>query len=306
MTRTSPAPRAALSPDHLGLLLGFLGVVIFSLSLPMTRIAVQELSPVFVTFGRVALAGLAAVPALLLMRAPLPRRRDLLPLAAVVGGVVLGFPLLMAFAMQTTDASHGSVVMAVLPLLTAVAAALLGGERPRPAFWAWAAFGSAAVLTFALAKSHGDIAVGDILLLLASACAALGYAAGAVMARRMPGLAVIAWALVLSLPIAALVSWLDHPPEPAAVTAWAWGAFVYVALASQFLGFLFWYKGLALGGIARVGQVQLLQTFLTLGFSAALLGERVDLLTIGFAVLTVLIVWLGRRARVDAAAPPRA
>jgi len=304
MTRTSPAPRTALSPDHLGLLLGFLGVVIFSLSLPMTRVAVQELSPVFVTFGRVALAGLAAVPTLLVMRAPLPRRRDLLPLAAVVGGVVLGFPLFMAFAMRTTDASHGGVVMAVLPLFTAVAAARLGGERPRPTFWACAALGSAAVLAFALISSHVGLEAGYILLLVASACAALGYAAGAVMARTMPGLAVIAWALVLSLPVAALVSWLDRPADPAAVTAWAWGAFVYVALASQFLGFLFWYKGLALGGIARVGQVQLLQTFLTLGFSAALLGERLDLLTVGFAVLTVALVWLGRQARVDAAGPP--
>jgi drug/metabolite transporter (DMT)-like permease len=300
MTRRQVSKARSSHAERLSLLLGFIGVVVFSLTLPVTRRAVMELPAEFVGFGRIALAGLASVPTLVLLRAPLPRRQELPIFAMVIGGVVFGFPVLTTLALQHVHASHGAVVLGVLPLLTAAAAAIIGGERPRPAFWFYALLGGLTVMAFALLRSQGGLAAADFLLLIACGLSAMGYAAGAVLARSMPGIAVIAWALVVSMPLAALIAALHLPALPAAVSWTAWSAFLYVALGSQFLGFLFWYKGLAMGGIARVGQIQLLQTFLTLAFSALLLGEDLDLLTWFFAALTVAIVWLGRKARVDA------
>jgi drug/metabolite transporter (DMT)-like permease len=294
--RAEPAPGA--ERPLLGLGLGFLGVVVFSLTLPLTRYAVQELDPTFVAFGRMLVAAVAGALTLIGMRAPLPRRADLPPLAMVAGGVVLGFPLFSTLALRTVDASHGGVVLAVLPLSTAVAAVLLARERPAPAFWAWAALGASSVLAFALLRGRGAFTTGDLLLFLACALAALGYAAGGLLARRMPGLQVIAWALLLALPVVIPVNLVLLGRVDLHAGAAAWACFLYVALASQFLGFYFWYNGLAMGGIARVSQVQLLQTFLTLGASALLLGERIDGPTILFALGTIMAVWLGRKARI--------
>jgi len=294
----SPAERARRE-ETAGLVMGLVGVAIFSLTLPVTRLAVAEIDAAFVAFGRMALAGLAAGLLLLATRAPLPRRAELGGLLAVAGGVVFGFPLFSTLAMREVDASHGGVVLAVLPLATTAAAALLAGERPSPRFWLAAVAGAALVLIFAVSRSRGDAAVADLYLLLACALAAVGYAAGGRLARSMRGLHVIAWALVLSLPLStALAAWRLPALTPASPAAWL--AFVYVALASQFLGFYFWYGGLARGGIAKVGQVQLVQTFLTLAASAWLLGERVDPPTWLFAAATVGAVWAARGAPVAA------
>jgi drug/metabolite transporter (DMT)-like permease len=298
--------RVALAPTsgpearerRLGLLLGFLGVLVFSLSLPVTRRAVIELDAGFVAFGRMALAGLAAVVLLALRRAPLPARRDLPALLTVAGGVVLGFPLFSTLAMREVDASHGGVVLAILPLATAAAGAVLGGERPSGRFWAASGAGALLVLGFALWRSRGAPGAGDLYLLLACALCAAGYAAGGRLARRIPGLQVIAWALVLTLPVSLAVAALRWPAVDPAASTTAWLAFLYVALMSQFFGFYFWYGGLARGGIARVGQVQLLQTFLTLIASWALLGERVDPVAWLFAAGAVAAVWAARRAPV--------
>jgi drug/metabolite transporter (DMT)-like permease len=202
--------------------------------------------------------------------------------------------------MRTVDASHGAVVLAVLPLLTAAAGALLAGERPSARFWLWAALGCFSVLAFALTRSRGGLAAGDLHLLAAALLAAVGYAVGGRLARNVPGLLVIAWALLASLPLLAAVGWWWlWPLVNLRASAVAWGCFAYVAVMSQFVGFFFWYRGLALGGVARVGQVQLLQTFFTLAASALLLGERVDVPTLVFAFATLLMVWLAQRERVD-------
>lgn len=283
--------------EQLGWLLGLAGVLIFSLTLPATRYAVQELAPAVVGLGRTLPAALLALLVVAAHRR-LPRRCDLPDLVVCALGVVFGFPLFSALAMRTVDASHGAVVLAVLPLFTAIAAAVLAKERPSAGFWLWAGLGSASVLGFALSRSRGGLALGDLHLLIAAGLAAIGYAAGGRLARVVPGLLVIAWALILSLPALLLLGLWLWPLVRWEASAVAWGCFAYVAVMSQFLGFFFWYRGLALGGIARVGQVQLLQTFFTLAASALLLGERLDGATLGFALLTLACVWRARRARI--------
>lgn len=305
--------------ERLGLLLGLAGVAAFAVTLPATRLAVAEMPVWTVGFGRGALAGLAALVLLLALRAPRPRRSDLPALAATVLGVVFGFPLLTTWAMQSVPAAHGGVVIGVLPLATALAAALVAGERPSLRFWMTALLGSAAVVTFALldgsAATEGSamgrgaslsigLTLGDLALLLAVVAAGLGYASGARLSRHLPGWAVICWALVLSLPVmlpAAAVSWAVAPPKAAGVGAWA--GFFYVALVSQLAGFFVWYRGLALGGVARVGQVQLLQPFLTLIAAALLLAEPITPATLVFAVLVVGLVAIGRQQPVRRSAP---
>lgn len=282
--------------ERLGLFLGFLGVAVFSLTLPATRRAVQEMPAELVGLGRTIPAALLALAVVAAARR-LPNRAELPAVAVCALGVVFGFPLLSALAMRTVDASHGAVVLAALPLLTALAAALVGGERPTTRFWLWAVLGCAMVLSFAILHSRGALAAGDLYLLAAAALAALGYAAGGRLARAAPGLLVIAWALVLSLPVLVPLGWWLWPRVNWQASATAWACFAYVAVMSQFLGFFFWYRGLALGGVARVGQVQLLQTFLTLAASAVFLGERLDAATLGFAVATLVCVWGASRER---------
>jgi drug/metabolite transporter (DMT)-like permease len=280
------------------MLMGLVGVLVFSLTLPATRRAVQEMPAELVGLGRTIPAALLGLIVAALSRR-LPTLRELPAVALCALGVVFGFPLLSALAMRTVDASHGAVVLAVLPLLTAAAGALLAGERPSPRFWLWAVLGCLSVLAFALARSRGGLAAGDLYLFVAALLAAVGYAGGGRLARTVPGLLVIAWALILSLPFLAVIGWWLWPLVNLQASAVAWGCFAYVAVMSQFVGFFFWYRGLALGGVARVGQVQLLQTFFTLAAGALLLGERVDMPTLVFAFVTLLLVWLARRERVD-------
>lgn len=290
---------AQAAAERLGLVLGFLGVLAFAVTLPATRLAVAEMPVWTVGFGRGALAGLAAGLLLLVLRAPLPRRRDLPALAITALGVVFGFPLLTTWAMQSVPAAHGGVVIGVLPLATALCGALVAGERPSAGFWVTALLGSAAVVTFALLdtpNAAAGLAAGDLALLAAVVAAGLGYAYGARLSRHLPGWTVICWALVLSLPVmlpAATVSWIAAPPSGAGAGAWA--GFLYVALVSQLAGFFVWYRGLALGGVARVGQVQLLQPFLTLVIAALLLAEPITVTTLAFSVLVVGLVLIGRR-----------
>lgn len=285
--------------ERLGLVLGFLGVLAFAVTLPATRLAVAEMPVWTVGFGRGALAGLAAGLLLLVLRAPLPRRRDLPALAITALGVVFGFPLLTTWAMQSVPAAHGGVVIGVLPLATALCGALVAGERPSAGFWITALLGSAAVVTFALLDTPdaaAGLAAGDLALLAAVVAAGLGYAYGARLSRHLPGWTVICWALVLSLPVmlpAAAASWIAAPPSGAGAGAWA--GFLYVALVSQLAGFFVWYRGLALGGVARVGQVQLLQPFLTLVIAGLLLSEPITVTTLAFSVLVVGLVVIGRR-----------
>ncbi|WP_296571278.1 DMT family transporter [Phreatobacter sp.] len=290
---SSPSPRILL-----GLGLGFVGVVIFGATLPMTRLAVAALDPWFVTFGRAAGAGILAAAILAILRRPLPDRRDLPLYGIAMAGLIAGFPGLTALAMVTVPASHGGVVLGVLPLATAVAAALVSGERPSLGFWLMGIVGAGLVCVFALRQAGGlHLSAGDVFLLLAVAAAALGYTVSAMLTRSRPGWEVVSWMLVLSLPATIPAAWWFAPADPGAVPASAWWSFAYVALFSQYIGFFFWNAGLALGGIARVGQVQLLQTFVTLAVAAAANGEAVGPETIIFALAVAVVVLVGSRMR---------
>ncbi len=285
-----------MSDEIKGLGLGFIGVAIFSVTLPATRIAVTGgLDVVTVGLGRAVVAAAVAAVILAVRRQPLPDRRHWGRLVVVALGVVLGFPLFMTISMQTVPAAHGGVVMGVLPLVTTVAAALLCRERPSAGFWALALLGGAVVIAFAALKGAGGLMAGDWWLRLAIAAAGVGYAVGGELSRTLCGWQVICWALVVSVPFTLpVVAWhMGGVTWGAPLSVWA--AFLYVALFSQLLAFFAWYRGLALGGVARVGQVQLLQVFMTLIASAVLVGEEIDTLPIGFAVAVVGTVALGRR-----------
>jgi len=289
-----PTPR----DEGRGLLLGLAGVVMFALTLPMTRLAVgdasqPQLPPAFVTAGRAALAGVLSVAWLAWVRAPWPSRALWLPLAVCALGTVVGFPLFLALALRHVDAMHAAVVTGVLPLATAVAAALALRQRAAPAFWACAVLGCGLVLAFAALQGGGSLSRADLLLLAAVASAAIGYVAGARVSARMPGEQTICWVLVLSLPLTAPVTLLVWPAQ--AASPGAWGGFVYVSLFSMWLGFFAWYRGLALGGVMRVSQVQLLQPFLALLAAVPILGERLEPMTLGFAAAVVAVVFIGRR-----------
>jgi drug/metabolite transporter (DMT)-like permease len=291
----NPQPRAG---EGRGLALGLLGVVIFALTLPMTRLAVgdaaqPQLPPVFVTAGRAALAGVLSVAWLAWVRAPWPARELLRPLAVCALGTVVGFPLFLSLALRQVDAMHAAVVTGVLPLATAVVAALALRQRASPAFWACAVLGCALVLGFAALQGGGTLSWADLLLLAAVASAAVGYVAGARVSARMPGEQTICWVLVLSLPATVPATLFVWPGQPATLAAW--GGFLYVSLFSMWLGFFAWYRGLALGGVMRVSQVQLLQPFLALLAAVPILGERLEPVTVFFALAVVAVVFVGRR-----------
>lgn len=274
---------------------GAAGMLIFSASLPATRAAVAALDPWFVTAGRAALAGLLAMGLLMLMRAAWPNRRDWAPLAIVAFGVVLGFPLFSALALRFVPSSHAMPFIGLLPLSTAGFAVLIGQDRPRPLFWIFAVLGSALVGGHAWIAGGLEFEAADLLMLAAIVTCGLGYAVGGKLTARLGSLAVISWALVLSLPISLLASFALWPANLGAAPASAWVGFGYVSLFSMFVGFLFWYRGLALGGAARVGQLQLLQTFFGLGLSALLLGEVVGPVTWAVAGGVALLVFAARR-----------
>lgn len=255
---------------------GLIGVVIFSASLPATRVAVMQFDPIFLTVARAAIAGVLALALLVAFRESRPARRDLASLAIVAFGVVVGFPLLTALALQHITSARSIVFIGLLPLATALFGVLRGGERPKPAFWAFSLAGSALVAGFALTQGAEASLAGDGLMLAAITVCGLGYAEGARLSRRLGGWQVISWALVLSLPVMAVLMALTLPESFAGIGAPAWLGLAYVSLFSMLIGFVFWYRGLAQGGIAAVGQLQLLQPFFGLALAATLLGEAVS------------------------------
>ena len=269
---------------------GFVGVVIFSGSLPATRLAVAELDPVFLTVARATIAGLLAVCLLMAFRERRPARADLLSLAVVAGGVVIGFPLLTALALRHVTSAHSIVFIGLLPLATAIFGALRAGERPKPAFWAFSILGSALVAGFALKQGLEASAVGDGLMLAAVVICGLGYAEGARLSRRLGGWQVISWSLVLSLPVMIGAVALTLPATLSSISTPAWASLGYVSVFSMLVGFVFWYRGLAQGGIAAVGQLQLLQPFMGLALAATLLGEPVSWAMMGTTLAVILCV----------------
>lgn len=290
-----------LSGETRGMLLGLAGVAIFSLTLPFTRMAVRDFDPAFVALGRALVAAVLGAAWLRWNRVALPPKSALVPLALVSLGCVVGFPWLSSIALRTLPASHGAVLVGILPLATALLSALRGNEKPSAGFWAMALLGSAIVIGFALRQSGGSFHPADLLMFGAVALGALGYAEGGRLAQAMGGQAVICWALVLSAPLLApLVLWLSWPQlgTIAHAGARAWIGFAYVSVFSMFIGFFFWYRGMAVGGVARVGQVQLVQPFLTLVGAALLLGEPLELINFVFAFAVIAVVAAGRKMQV--------
>jgi drug/metabolite transporter (DMT)-like permease len=289
MQRTSNLTTPALEKTS-GWINGFIGVVIFSGSLPATRLAVLEFDPVFLTVVRAAIAGVLAVTLLWLFRERRPARDQWLSLLIVAMGVVLGFPLLTALALQHVTSAHSIVFVGLLPLATAIFAVLRGGERPRPVFWMFSILGSALVVGFALAQGLSASPTGDLLMLAAILACGLGYAEGAKLSRTLGGWQVICWALLLSLPVMTILSLWLAPTSFNTISLSAWLCLGYVSLFSMLIGFVFWYRGLAQGGIAAVGQLQLLQPFFGLALAATLLHEQVSLGMLAVTLGVILCV----------------
>jgi drug/metabolite transporter (DMT)-like permease len=273
---------------------GLLGVIIFSGSLPATRVAVAGFSPLFLTCARAVIAALLAAALLVLLRQARPGRRDLASLTIVALGVVIGFPLLTALALQHITAAHSIVFIGLLPLSTAIFGVLRGGERPKPLFWLFSCLGSATVAGFALSNDRAASLTGDLLMIAAIIACGLGYAEGAALSRRLGGWQVISWALLLALPPMLLLA-LATLPSWQGIGAPAWVGLAYVSVFSMLVGFVFWYRGLARGGIAKVGQLQLLQPFMGLALAGLLLHEPVAWSMIVATGLVVVFVAFARR-----------
>jgi drug/metabolite transporter (DMT)-like permease len=300
-----------LKDETLGMWLGVLGVAIFAVTLPMTRLATgtqaaPQLSPWFVTVGRAALAGALSVVFLLATRSPRPQRHQWKPLGIAVLGNAVGYPLLLGYALRVVTASHAAVITALLPLVTAAVAAWVLHQRARLGFWVCAVVGSLLVVAFSMlrASRHGGgfgFEWADLLLVGAVIAASFGYIYGAQVTPSLGAERVICWVCVMALPFtlpATLVLW---PAQAIAVSAWV--GFVYVGVFSMWMGFFAWYRGLALGGALRVSQAQLLQPFLSILASIPLLGEPLDVVTLGFAVAVVATVVIGKKLSQPRAMP---
>ena len=308
--------------ETLGMWLGVIGVTIFAITLPMTRLAIgtqtaPQLSPWFVTVGRAALAGLLSAVFLLATRSPLPRPHHWKPLGMAMLGNAVGYPLLLGYALRVVTASHAAVITALLPLVTAAVAALVLHQRARLGFWVCAVAGSLLVVAFSVlrASQHGGgfgFEWADLLLVGAVIAASFGYIYGAKVTPSLGAERVICWVCVMALPVTLPATLLMWPQQAVATSAWV--GFVYVGVFSMWIGFFAWYRGLALGGALRVSQTQLLQPFLSILAAIPLLGEALDLVTLGFAAAVVSTVVLSKKLSqphrvadpIDGSIPPRA
>ena len=289
--------------QSMGLLLAGLGVLVFSFSLPLTKIAVRGFDPTVAAVGRAAVASVLALIALLIVRPPRPSRAQFGRLVLVVGGVIFGFPILIAYALRHTASLHGSVVNGLLPLATAGLAVLRAGERPSSAYWAFSAVGFGAVVAYVVHEGGGTLHAADALLILAVLAAAVGYAEGALLARQLGGWQVICWALVLGAPLTWPVTIIAASRTGLHATSTQWAAFGYTAVFSMFLGFFAWYAGMARAGIAKASQVQLAQPALSMVWGWPLLGEHLSVAAILTIIVVLSAVVLGRDAVVHTSEP---
>lgn len=255
---------------------GLLGVLIFSGSLPATRVAVAEFDPFFLTSARASIAAVFAFFLLAIFRQPIPERQDILPLIIVAAGVVIGFPLFTALALQYVTSAHSIVFIGLLPLFTALFGVLRAKERLKPLFWIFSGVGSIFVAGFSIKQGFQASLIGDTFMMVAIIVCGLAYAEGAKLSHKLGGWQVISWALVLSLPIMAVLSLYTMPKTLVNLSIQAWAGLAYVSLFSMLIGFVFWYRGLAQGGISAIGQLQLLQPFFGLILAAVILNETVD------------------------------
>lgn len=286
------------SNEAKGLLLGFLGMVTFGITLPMTRLAVGDISspqldPIFVTAGRAAIAGILSIFYLAIVRAKRPSKHHFWPLVVCSLGTVVGWPILIAIALRSVHAMHAAVITGILPLASAIAGAIYFRQRPSFGFWICSLFGCALVMLYAAIQGGGQLVSADLLLVIAAICTGVGFVGGTIVSRDLPSPEVICWVLVLTLPISLPFTLYSIPTEP--ISWQAWGGFTYVTLFSMWLGFFVWYRGLVLGGMVRVTQIQLLQPFVSVIAAVPLLGENLDFKTLGFLFMVMLTVFVGRK-----------
>jgi drug/metabolite transporter (DMT)-like permease len=278
-----------------GMLIGFIGILIFSLTLPVTKIAVLSFDPYFIAFGRATLAAVVALAYLIYKKEPMPTRADFTKFVLIALGVVFGFPIFTTVAMAEGSSSHGAVILGMMPLATTVIGVIRFKERPSLGFWLVSLLGAALVVIYALLKSSGSFTYVDVLLVLGGICACVGYVEGGELSRKMNPRSVISWTLVISLPINLVVSYVTFDPQYINAGPIAWTSFIYLSLFSMYIGFFFWYEGLAIGGIARVSQVQLTQPFCTLIAASVLLGDSLTIMNLVFAFLVIATVILGKK-----------
>ncbi|MBL1240431.1 MAG: DMT family transporter [OCS116 cluster bacterium] len=284
-----------MTDETKGMLYGILGVAAFGLTLPFTRLVVPYLDPIFIGTGRAVVSALVAAVILLAFKQKIPNKAQIIKLSIVSLGVVAGFPILSSWAMQYVPASHGGVVLGILPLATAIFGAWVSKERPSMAFWLVSLIGSALVVVYVLTQGSGALQMADLALLGAIISAAIGYAVGGQLSKSLGGWQVICWALILSLVYTLPLSIIYAPETFIGYPIEVYISFSYLALVSMLTAFFAWYKGLVLGGIARVSQTQLLQPFITIFASIFMLSEPLDFKTILFAVLVVASVWIGKK-----------
>ena len=284
-----------MNKETKGMLIGFIGILIFSLTLPVSKIAILSFDPYFIAFGRATLAGTVALAYLLYKKEIMPSKADFAKFVVIALGVVFGFPIFTTVAMTEGSSSHGAVILGMMPLATTVIGVIRFKERPSLGFWLVSLLGAALVVVYALMKSSGSFTYVDGLLVLGGISACVGYLEGGELSRKMNPRSVISWALVISLPVNIVMSYVTFNTQYVHAGPIAWTSFLYLSLFSMFIGFFFWYEGLAVGGIARVSQVQLLQPFCTLVVASVLLGDSLTIMNLFFAFLVVSTVVLGKR-----------
>ena len=288
-----------LSIETKGMLIGFVGIAIFSLTLPFTQMAVNEMSPFFLAFGRASIAGICALILLIFNKSKFPNRVQIKKLIIIVVGVVYGFPIFTSIAMTTLPSSHSGIVLGILPLAMSLFAAIKYKEKPSLSFWLTSIFGTFMVISYTFMDNDGSLMIEDLWLLFAILFAAIGYSEGGILSKEMGSIAVISWALVISLPINLFASYVFYETSYATISFLAFMSLMYVGLFSMFIGFFFWYKGIAIGGISRVGQVQLIQPFLTIIGAYFLTNEKITFLNILFALIILIVIIIGRRTKID-------
>ena len=284
-----------MNKETKGMLIGFIGILIFSLTLPVSKIAVLSFDPYFIAFGRATLAGMVALAYLLYKKEVMPSKADFAKFVVIALGVVFGFPIFTTLAMAEGSSSHGAVILGMMPLATTVIGVIRFKERPSLGFWLVSLLGAALVVLYALLKNSGSFTYIDVLLVLGGISACVGYVEGGELSKKMNPRSVISWALVISLPINIVMSYATFTPQYLHMDPIAWTSFTYLSLFSMYIGFFFWYEGLAVGGIARVSQVQLTQPFCTLVAASILLEDSLTIMNVVFAFLVVSTVILGKR-----------
>ena len=288
-----------LSIETKGMLIGFVGISIFSLTLPFTQMAVNEMSPFFVAFARASIAGICALILLIFTKSKFPNKIQIRRLIIIVIGVIYGFPIFTSIAMKTLPSSHSGIVLGILPLAMSLFAAIKYKEKPSSSFWMISIFGTFIVISYTFIDNNGSLMIEDLWLLFAILFAAIGYSEGGTLAKEMGSIGVISWALVISLPINLFASYLFYEMNYTSISFQAIISLTYVGLFSMFIGFFFWYKGIAIGGISRVGQVQLIQPFLTIVGAYFLTNEKITTLNILFAFMVLIVIIIGRKTKIQ-------